>query len=426
MLLSKELLMKDLFQGASTENIKMWLETIDLFNSTPEFGTTRVLFTKEELGAREYVKDEMKKIGLTVSEDAIGNIFGVLEGEERELEPVWTGSHIDTVLNAGMFDGMTGVVSGMEALRLIKQSGLKTKRDINVVVYTSEEPTRFGLCCLGSRAMAGELSYEQCQEVYDNEGNSLGKVLENLGYDSNDYNSIKKNKGEVFAAVELHVEQSSNLEKNNKTIGIVKTICAPTNFEVEVIGCQAHAGGTSMGGRCDAYAASAEIALKVEQLAKESKSEYTTATVGRVQVIPNATNVIPGRVKFSIDIRDCSYESKNILIEKLDLAIEEIKKRRNVEVNLKLENNDVPMQCDSRIIDIIEENCEDYGVSYMKTISGAYHDSMFVGKFAPVAMIFVPSKNGISHSPEEWTSYEDITKGTDILTRTLYKLANEI
>lgn len=164
---------------ANAENIKTWLETINTFNSTPEFGTTRVLFTDVEVKAREYVKSEMRELNLKVHEDAIGNIFGVLEGTRPELPPIWTGSHIDTVLNAGMFDGMSGVVAGLEAVRLIQANNLKHERNIIVVVYTSEEPTRFKLGCLGSRAMAGKLDEKQAKELVDNDGNTLYEVLKN-------------------------------------------------------------------------------------------------------------------------------------------------------------------------------------------------------------------------------------------------------
>lgn len=414
-----------MFKSAKVENIKNWLEKINSYNSTPNFGTTRVLFTEPEIKARNYVKSEMEKIGLKVYEDAIGNIFGVLDGTDKTLAPVWTGSHIDTVLNAGMFDGMAGVVGGMEALRIIKESHKEVKRSIVVVVYTSEEPTRFGLCCLGSRTLAGKLSYKETKNIFDESGKSLSSVLEKLGYKKEEFKDIPKKKGDVFAAVELHIEQSNRLYKSGKPIGIVKTICAPTNFEVEVVGCQSHAGGTSMDDRTDAYAASAEIALELEKLAKESKSEYTTATVGKVDVIPNASNVIPGSVKFSIDIRDCEFESKNNLINKLKREIAKIENRRGIKVNLVLDNHDVPMKCNNTIIDEIEKSCKNKGIDYDMMISGAYHDSMFVGEFSPVAMIFIPSKDGISHSPDEWTDFEDIAKGTDILTETLYVLANK-
>lgn len=410
---------------AKSENIQNWLEKINTYNSTPEFGTTRVLFTEEELKAREYVKTEMKKLGLEVREDSIGNIFGTLVGKNPELAPIWTGSHIDTVLNAGMFDGMAGVVGGMEALRLIKESGASFDRNIEVVVYTSEEPTRFGLCCLGSRAMAGHLTLEDTKKLEDKDGKTLESVLKELGYNLDKFKDIPVKKGDVFAAIELHIEQNNKLEQKGLPVGIVKTICAPTNFSVEVTGCQSHAGGTSMEDRRDAYAASCEIALILEDLALKCKSEYNTATVGRVEVIPNAVNVIPGTVRFSIDIRDCQLETKVQLVEELKSEIKKVEEKRGVQVKLINENNDTPMKCDSNIVDILRTSCEDKDIPYDVMISGAYHDSMFVGEFTPVAMIFVPSKNGISHSPEEWTDFKDIALGVDVLAKSLLELANK-
>ena len=410
----------------NTGNIKMWLETINTFNSTPDFGTTRVLFTDEEVKAREYVKSEMRKLNLQVHEDAIGNIFGVLEGTRPDLPPVWTGSHIDTVLNAGMFDGISGVVAGLEAVRLIQVNKLKHERSIVVVVYTSEEPTRFKVGCLGSRAMAGKLDAEAAKKLVDDGGNTLYDVLQKLGFPVQDFDKVPVKKGSIYAAVELHIDQNGVLEKAGKPIGIVKTICAPSVFEVEVIGRQSHAGGTTMKDRQDAFMATAEIALALEQLGRTSQSEYTTVTIGRVQVIPNAVNVIPGKVVFSIDIRDCDYDYKNDLIAKLKNRIKEIADKRNIKVNLTQYNNDYPMKCDENIIKKLENACEKENTPYIKTISGAFHDSMLVGEFAPVAMIFVPSKNGISHSPEEWTNFADIAAGTDVLADTLIELANEI
>ena len=185
---------------ANETNIKNWLEEMNRFNATPEFGTTRILFTRPELQNREYVKNEMKNLGLLIKEDAIGNIVATLPGTDRSLAPVWTGSHIDTVPNAGMFDGMAGVVCGMEALRLIAEGKEEHKRDISVVVYTSEEPTRYGLSCLGSRAMAGEMSLEDTKALFDQDGRSLYDKLVELHYDLDKYDDIKKKPGEVFGA----------------------------------------------------------------------------------------------------------------------------------------------------------------------------------------------------------------------------------
>ena len=200
-------------QKADAKRIEQWIDGMNRFNTTPEYGTTRVLFTKMELENRSYIKQEMKKLGLIVTEDAIGNIYATFEGSSPELPPVWTGSHIDTVPNAGKFDGMAGVVCGLEAVRLMKESGIKPKRSIQVIVYTSEEPTRYGLSCLGSRAMSGDLTLEDTTVLQDQGGLSLYNKLKSLGYDLSQFAQIRKKHGDVFAAVELHIEQSSRLER---------------------------------------------------------------------------------------------------------------------------------------------------------------------------------------------------------------------
>lgn len=415
-----------MLKHAEIDNLKNWIERINEFNSTPEFGTTRVLFTPVEIQSRDYIKSEMKKLNLSVQEDAIGNIYAVLEGQEPQLEPVWTGSHIDSVLNAGMFDGVVGVVGGLEALRLIMQLEERPKRSIVLIVYTSEEPTRFGLSCLGSRAMAGRLTREDTNQLLDKDGNTLAGVLDSLGYSKKAFERVAVPKGNVYGAVELHIEQNGVLDKEGLSIGIVKAICAPTNYVVEVQGCQSHAGGTSMTARRDAYMAACELALSLEKLARESQSEYTTVTVGWVDVVPNAVNVIPGTVRFSIDIRDVDFQSKNMLIGSLKEEVDRIESVRDVRIKLELQNHDVPMKCHKEFIKIIENACMKQGIDYCSMISGAYHDSLFVGEFAPVAMIFVPSRNGISHSPDEWTDYEDIAVGVDILADTLLTMANSI
>lgn len=415
--------MKDLVSKADAGHIKQWLETINTFNSTPEFGTTRVLFTEPEVAARNYVKGEMEKLGMKVHEDAIGNIFGVYEGTDPEAAPVWTGSHIDTVLNAGMFDGMSGVVAGLEAIKLIREVGIRPKRSLVVVVYTSEEPTRFRLGCLGSRALAGKLDMADATALHDSQGNSLYDVLTHLDFPVKDFAKLPKNSGDVFAAVELHIDQTGILERAGRKVGIVKTICAPSVLEVEVIGSQSHAGGTSMQERRDAFMAACEISLVAEKLGRESNSEYTTVTVGKVQIVPNAVNVIPGKVIFSIDIRDANYESKNQLVAKLRQNVAAIELQRGITANIREVNNDVPMPCDKGIQNIIESSCQKLEIPYMHTISGAFHDSMLIGEFAPVAMIFVPSHGGISHSPQEWTDFEEIAAGTNVLVETLLALA---
>lgn len=410
---------------AKADRIREWIEGMAAFNATPEYGTTRILFTRQELANRAYVKTQMQKLGLVVTEDAIGNIYATHQGTNSQLAPVWTGSHIDTVPNAGNFDGMAGVVCGLEAVRLFNECSIRHKRDISVVVYTSEEPTRYGLSCLGSRAMAGDMLLAETKQLYDQSGRTLYEKLLELGYPVDEkYGDIRKKKGDVFAAVELHIEQNSRLEKMHLPIGIVKKICAPSNYEVEVTGVQSHAGGTDMQERRDAFAAVCEMEEVLEKLARECPSEYNTATIGHLEVQPNAINVIPGKVTFTIDIRDCNWHTKQALIEEFQTAFQKIADHRGVHISIREDNNDAPYTCNEKIISLIEESCQKQQLGYTQLISGPYHDTLFVGRFAPAAMIFVPSKNGISHSPDEWTDYEQLAQGTDVLAETLLKLSN--
>ena len=411
--------------NASVDLIKKDLETLNQFNSTPGEGITRVLFYEEELKGREYVKNRMRENGLEVREDAAGNVFGRLPGTDSSLAPVWTGSHIDTVLNGGSFDGMAGVISGIEALRVIRESGIPHKRDIEAIIYTSEEPTRFGLGCLGSRTMAGELDAEGRKKLIDKDGVTFAELLQKLGHDLDDIPSVVRKPGDVYAAVELHIEQGAVLDKKGIKIGAVTTISAPTDIRVTVHGTQEHAGATPMDMRSDAMAAAAEIMLGLESLARNAADYSTVATVGKVEVFPGSTNVIPGQVNFSIDIRSADMDDKELLIKKLKAIMKCVEEVRGVSVDMTVVTHDAPADAEQHIVDTICRICGEKGISYQTMVSGAYHDSMFVAKFAPFGMIFVPSKNGISHHKDEWSDYDDIASGADILAECLLQLSNE-
>ncbi len=410
-------------------NIKNELEFLTRFNATPDCGITRMVFSKEDLEARKYVKELMTQVGMKVTEDAIGNIFGTLEGEDRELPPVWSGSHIDTVRNGGMFDGMVGVIGAIEACRWIKEHNVAHKRSIVAVVYTSEEPTRFGYGCIGSHALTGHLSLEETKNLRDDEGESLYEILKQLGYSLSEFENIQKKKGDIFAHVEMHIEQAEKLEAAGLPVGVVTGICAPSYISVSVKGVQEHAGSTQMDIRKDALCATSEIILEVENIARIfndfCQNETTVGTVGKLQVLPNSPNVIPGKTSFIIDIRDVDKETKDRFVHKISAKMDEIASKRGVEVEYHLVENDIPRRSDPNIVTVIEESCEKRDIRYMEMVSGAYHDSLLIAEIAPMAMIFVPSKDGISHDPAEFTEYSDIALGTEVLTDTLIELANK-
>lgn len=418
--------MANTLEKASIDIIKDDLENLSRFNSTPGEGITRILFTEEELNGRAYIKSRMKELGLSVSEDSIGNIFGKLEGTNPELSPVWTGSHIDTVLHGGQFDGTVGVIGGMEAIRLIKESGLQHKRDIEVIVFTSEEPTRFGMGCLGSRALAGVLSLEETKNLLDKDMNSLYNVLKNMNYDLSKFDDIKIKEADVYSFLELHIEQGAVLESLGIKTGVVTTISAPTDMQVKVKGNQGHAGATPMYMRSDALTAASKIILELEDFARASKDPSTVATVGKIKVYPGASNVIPGEVDFTIDIRSSDFEEKNTIMDKLRHFLDYISSIRGVKITTETVCHDRPMKADKHIVELIQAVCDEMNLEYNLMVSGAYHDSMLVGQFAPFGMIFVPSKGGISHDKNEWTNWEDIAIGVDVLTKTLLLLSNEV
>ena len=412
-------------QAASAENIRRDIENLNQFNATPGDGITRILFTDQELKAREYIKKRMEETGLEVKEDAIGNIFGTLKGSKPNLAPVWTGSHIDTVPHAGSFDGMTGVVGGLEALRIIKESGNTHSRNIQVIVFTSEEPTRFGKGCLGSRALAGDLTQGETTGLSDETGMTLAQVLDRLGYDKKQFPDIKKERGDVHGCVELHIEQGAVLENIGKKTGVVTAISAPTDLIIEVEGTQEHAGATPMPMRKDAMTAAARMILKIEELARTSDNPSTVATVGKLDIFPGATNVIPGKVKFTVDMRSDSFEEKEQILHKIQKNAEALMEIEGVRISVSIVSHEHPASADKHIVDVIRDVCQRQNKEYNVMVSGAYHDSMFVSRFAPFSMIFVPSRGGISHHKDEWTDYEDIASGVDVLAETLLIMSNE-
>ncbi len=400
------------------------IKTLHTFNSTPDQpGNTRYIFTDADMKAREYLKSLIEEAGLELYEDGIGNIFGVLRGEDRSLAPVWTGSHFDTVINGGMYDGVVGSLGAIESLKLIKESGEKHLRDIVAVLFTSEESGRYGIGCLGSHFITGELGFEDTKRIKDDEGISLYDTMTSRGY-GKDFEKIAKKKGDIFAFLELHIEQGPILEKQGIPIGIVTGITAPSYISVSIKGEQRHAGSTPMNARKDSMCAFAEIVLELEAYAKSLGHPNFCATVGKVNVSPNASNVIPGEVRFTIDLRGIEAEPKDKMTENIIKFFDYLEAKRGVKIEYHIDANDKPMFSDEKLVDLVEGVCLDKKLPYLKMNSGAYHDSLMMAKLCPMAMVFVPSRDGISHDPGEYTSMEEILEGVDVLCESVLRAAN--
>lgn len=410
---------------ADTRQLERWLETIDRFNATPGEGTTRPVYSNAFFAARNYVKHEMLSLGLSVREDCVGNLFGEYAGTDPDAAPVWTGSHIDTVPHGGKYDGLAGVFAGLEAVRLLQEAGIRPKRTISVNVYAGEEMSRYGMCCIGSRAIAGRIGAEDLRQSQNPEGQSIEDALAEHGIHLERFSQQFPVRRKIHASLELHIEQNRILEDHGIPVGIVTGICAPTNLTCRVRGVQSHAGGTSMSDRRDAFMAAAEISLTLERLARESTSEYITGTVGTMKLVPGAANVIPGEVTFSIDIRSIRAADKDELVEDLRREIDRIAEERGVEVTLTPLNNDRPYICAPRLRQILHEAAEEEQIPTMDLISGAYHDSLMLGDITDAAMLFIPCKGGISHDRAEAIRMEDLARGTEVLAGALRRLAQE-
>lgn len=404
------------------ERIIRELDTLAGFSDTPKPAITRILFTKPDLEARAYLKGLCEEAGLRVREDGLGNIFARLEGSVSELPAVGTGSHFDAIPYAGMYDGTVGVLGGLEAIRALQRSGFKPYRSIELLIFTAEEPTRFGIGCLGSRALSGVLNPESLRLLKDQEGKSLEEVRWEAGYMGR-LEDVQLPEGYYAAFVELHIEQGPVLEQEQVPLGIVTAIAAPASLRVHLEGVGGHAGTVLMPDRRDALCAAAEIILGVEAFAKSSGSINTVATTGFCEVYPNAVNSVPSRVKLEIDVRDVEQSRRDQVIRNIIQGVEQVCTRRDIKYSVDIINIDPPAKAGSEVLKALVEACGEAGVKFKLMVSRAYHDSLFMARIAPTAMLFIPCREGVSHRPDEYASPEDIALGTYVLALTLAKLS---
>jgi len=383
---------------------------------------TRIVFGEADMRARAYVKGLCEAAGLTVSHDAIGNTFARWQGADESLEPIGTGSHIDAIPNAGLYDGCVGVLGGLEAIRVLQQMGFRPRRSIELAIFTAEEPTRFGIGCLGSRMMGNVLTPQQATALRDKEGRSLEEWRAQAGF-TGSLESVAVKRGRFHQFVELHIEQGPFLEQEALDVGLVTHIAAPASQRIVLEGEGGHAGGKLMPGRKDALAAAAELILALEAAAKSTGAIDTVGTVGICEVFPGAVNSIPSRVTMTTDVRDIDGARRDGVLAALGAAIKEVSARRGVSIATELINADPPTVCDPAILAALEDSAKGAGKSYKKMVARAYHDSSFVSCFAPTAMLFIPCRGGVSHRPDEYASPAWIGGGVHVLARTLAQLS---
>lgn len=399
------------------------LKTLATISAAEPPVVTRVVFSDADLRARAFVKKLCAEAGLILSEDAIGNTFARWQGSDATLAPVGTGSHIDAIPNAGLYDGCVGVLGGLEAIRVLQTMGFKPRRSIELVIFTAEEPTRFGIGCLGSRMMADVLTPAQARALRDKEGRRLDELREAAGFRGT-LESVALPEGRFHQFIELHIEQGPLLEREGIDLGMVTHIAAPASMGILIEGVGGHAGGKLMPGRKDALTAAAELILALEAAAKGTGAIDTVGTVGVCEVFPGAVNSVPSRVRLETDIRDIDGARRDRVLDRLQAACDEVASRRGVSIETELVNADPPATCDSALVAALEESAKAVGKSYKRMVSRAYHDSLFMARIAPVAMLFIPCRGGVSHRPDEYASPEWIGSGVHVLSRTLAALAS--
>ncbi len=400
------------------------IETLATLSDAPAPAVTRILFTPTDLRGRAYVKQLAVEAGLSVREDAIGNLFFRWQGADPALPAVATGSHIDAIPFSGKYDGVVGVLGAIEAVRALRRAGFVPQRSIEVICVTAEEPTRFGIGCVGSRALCGQLQPEQLQQLKDTEGQDLEAVRRAAGC-KGELASVALPKGCYAAFVELHIEQGPRLEAAGMDIGVVTAIAAPATLRITLSGDGGHAGGVLMPGRRDALLPAAEIALAVDRIARQSPSDDSVATTGLLQVHPGAVNSIPSEVRMEIDIRDTHLDTRDAMVAEVQAFAREAAARRNIDIRCELLNADPPATCDPALVAAISRHAAALDLKSLPLVSRAYHDALFMAQICPTAMIFVPSFKGYSHRPEEYSSPQEIENGVTVLAELLREITGE-
>lgn len=401
------------------KRIEKDIEEINKFNSTPNLGTTRSTFTKEYIGAIRYIIRELEQIGADIQTMKGGNLRARFHGSEKDAPSVMIGSHVDSVFQGGMFDGVVGTVAALEVVRIISENNIPHKNPIDFVVFAEEDGSRFSSVLLGSRIWSGKFKDEDLKMITDKDGTSYLDAMKKSGLTPNDEKLLDGTK--IKAMIEPHIEQSLVLESKGIPIGIVEVIAGIKQLEVTIEGISNHAGATPMNLRNDALCGAAEIILNAERIASENGT--SVATVGLVETLPGKTNIIPGKVKMTLDIRDKNDVVLNEISDRIIKSIETACNSRKLKYNIKHASYTKPVLLSKKIAKIIEIAAKNQGIETLRMVSGAVHDSSVVAELTDVGMIFVPSKNGRSHCPEEYTDIKYIEIAANILLESVIELS---
>ena len=389
---------------------------------------TRLVFSIKELRSRQVLIHLMRQAGLKIQVDAIGNIFGRLDGADPKAPALLAGSHLDTVIHGGKYDGPVGVIGALEAVRTIRENKIPLRAPLEVVCFIGEESSRFGFSTLGSSLVAGEVQPKDLTNAVDAQGTKLADVLSSLGISARNLFRLARDPKSMKAYLELHIEQGPILEAKAKRIGLVTSIAAPSRFKVIFAGRADHSGTTPMEMRKDALVAAAQLIEYVEKICRKFSSMEkgrVVGTVGAMKIEPGVINAVPGRAELSIDIRSTSAPAKDKVARLVKQRGAAIARDRGIAIEVLNIRAEDPVPLDKRLLRVTRQLCDEKAIDYEIMPSGAGHDAMQMAKITPAGMIFIPSRRGISHNPLEWTDPDDIALGAQLLMETMIRVANE-
>ncbi|WP_274570972.1 Zn-dependent hydrolase [Neisseria leonii] len=404
------------------DNKRYWQQLMTLGEITdPERPYMRRSFTDLFVQGRDWLAEQMRAAGLTVFVDEAGNLIGRRAGKHPGSGCIMMGSHSDSVPSGGRFDGIAGVIAALECVQALNTHGIELEHDLEIVDFLAEEPSEWGISCVGSRGISGFLDKQLLAAAHPKSGETLAAAVGRMGGQPE---NLKVRK-DIKAFLELHIEQGAVLERDGIHIGVVSGIVGILRLNIVLQGQAAHAGTSPMDFRRDTLAAAAVLISEAERLANGLSARqqgYFVATCGEIHNKPNASNVVSGQTQIVLDIRSDNRVLMDEFQAELHQFAENMTRQRNLCLSVFERVTDTyPMQCDERLMQLIEASAGEAGISYRRMPSGAGHDAAFIGKIAPAAMIFVPSVEGKSHCPDEWTHEEDLSRGVEVLMRTLLK-----
>jgi N-carbamoyl-L-amino-acid hydrolase len=404
------------------ERLQSDIEALANIGRHEDQGLYRMAFSDGDMQGREWFKERIEDAGLQIHTDGAANIHARLDWDGKRPS-VMTGSHLDTVPGAGHLDGALGVLCSLECVRRLKEENVKLKYPLEAVAFTDEEG-RFG-GIFGSQAICGQLTPETIHQAQDLNGVKLVDAMAERGFNAMEALRAARKPDTIHAFVELHIEQGPVLDRKGLCVGVVDAIAGLFKWQVRLIGVANHAGTTPMDMRRDAFQGLAEFAGELQRVLDEHGSNRSVATVGKVELKPGAANVVPGAAEFSLEVRDTDEAVLKELADAIRRALSAIARRRNLMFEFEIHSDIAPVKCDKGIVDTIDGVRHDLGIRGMRLHSGAAHDTQIMASITRAGMVFVPSKEGRSHSAAEWTAWEDIEQGANVLLNSLYSLATK-